>query len=60
MITTAPGEKEKSGIESETWEESQTKLEVFLQEKLCLETEKSTIESAIGPGRNKRKKDEPS
>ena len=60
VITTAPREKEKFGIESETWEESKTKLEVFLQEKLGLETEKITIESAIGSGRNKRKKDEPS
>ena len=60
VITTAPREKEKFGIESETWEESKTKLEVFLQEKLGLETEKITIDSAIGSGRNKRKKDEPS
>ena len=28
------GIKEKSGEESETWEESETKVKVFLQEKL--------------------------
>ena len=40
------GIKEKSGVESETWEKSKTKLEVFLQEKLGLETDEITIESA--------------
>ena len=36
------GIKEKSGVESETWEES----EVFLEEKLGLETDEITIERA--------------
>ena len=36
--------KEKCGVESETWEESETKVKVFLQEKLGLETDEITIE----------------
>ena len=40
------GIKEKSGAESETWEESETKVKVFLQEKLGLETDEITIERA--------------
>ena len=38
--------KEKSGVESETWEESETKVKVFLQVKLGLETEEIAIERA--------------
>ena len=38
------GIKEKSGVESETWEESETKVKVFLLEKLGLEADKITIE----------------
>ena len=37
------GIKEKSGVESETWEESEVKAKVFLQEKLGLETDEITI-----------------
>ena len=48
------GIKKKSGVESETWEESETKVKDFLQEKLGLETEKITIE------RKKREKEGPS
>ena len=33
------GIKENSGVETETWEESETKVKVFLQEKLGLETD---------------------
>ena len=40
------GIKEKSGVESETWDESETKVKVFLQEKLGLETDEITIERA--------------
>ena len=32
------GIKEKSGVESESWDESKAKVKVFLQEKLGLET----------------------
>ena len=38
------GIEEKPGIESETCEESQTKVKVFLKEKLGLETEEITTE----------------
>ena len=48
------GIKEKSEVESETWEESETKTKIFLQEKLGLETEGINIERA----RMIRKKDE--
>ena len=48
------GIKEKSEVESETWEESETKTKFFLQEKLGLETEGINIERA----RMIRKKDE--
>ena len=48
------GIKEKSGVESETWEESEAKVKVFLQEKLGLETDKTTTERAQRIG----KKDE--
>ena len=40
------GIKGKSGVESETWEESEIKVKVFLQEKLDLETNEITIERA--------------
>ena len=40
------GIKEKSGVESETWEESEAKVKVFLEEKLGLETDEITIERA--------------
>ena len=40
------GIKEKSGAESGTWEESEAKEKVFLQEKLGLETDEITIERA--------------
>ena len=33
------GIKENSGVENETWEESETKVKVFLKEKLGLETD---------------------
>ena len=38
------GIMEKSGVEKETWEERETKLEVFLQENLGLETDEISIE----------------
>ena len=38
------GIKEKSRVESETWEKSETTVKVFLREKLGLETDKITIE----------------
>ena len=50
------GIKEKSGVKSETWEESETKVKVFLQEKLCLETEEITIDRAHRIGRKKRER----
>ena len=40
------GIKAKSGAESKTWEESERKVKVFLQEKLGLDTEEITIERA--------------
>ena len=40
------GIKETSRVESKTWEESETKVKVFLQEKLGLETDEITIERA--------------
>ena len=40
------GIKEKSGLESETWDENKAKVKFFLQEKLGLETGKITIERA--------------
>ena len=40
------GIKEKSGVESETWQESETEEKVFLQKNLVLETEDITIEKA--------------
>ena len=40
------GIKEKSGVESETWEESEIEVKVFLQEKLGLDSDEITIERA--------------
>ena len=48
--------KEKSGVESETWEESETKVKVFLQEKLGLETDEITIERAHKIGKKEEGK----
>ena len=45
------GMKKKSGVESETWEESKAKVKVFLQEKLGLETDEITIERAHSVGK---------
>ena len=45
------GIKKKSGVESETWEESETKVKDFLQEKLGSGTEKITIERKEGKRR---------
>ena len=50
------GIKEKSGVENETWEESETKVKVFLQEKLGLETHEITIERAHRIVKNKEGK----
>ena len=44
--------KEKSAVESETWEESKAKVKVFLQEKLGLATNEITIERAHKIGKN--------
>ena len=50
------GIKEKSGVESETWEESEVKAKVFLQEKLGLETDEITIERAHRIGKKEEGK----
>ena len=50
------GIKEKSRVESETWEESETKVKVFLQEKLGLETDEITFERAHGIGKKEEGK----
>ena len=50
------GTKEKSGVESETWEENEIKVKVFLQEKLGLETDEITIERAHGIRKKKEGK----
>ena len=50
------GIKEKSGAERETWEESETKVKVFLQEKLDLETAEITIERAHRIGKKEEVK----
>ena len=50
------GIKEKSGVESEKWEESETKVKVFLQEKLGLETDEITIERAHRIGKKEEGK----
>ena len=53
------GIKEKSGVESETWEESETKVK-FFAEKLGLETDEITIERAHRIGKKEVGKDGPS
>ena len=50
------GIKEKSGVENETWEESETKMKVFLQEKLGLETDEITIERVNRAGKKEGEK----
>ena len=50
------GIKEKSGVKSEAWEESETKVKIFLQEKLGLETGEIIIERAHRIGRKKRER----
>ena len=50
------GMKEKSVVESETWEESETKVKVFLQEKLGLESDEITIERAHRIGKKEKGK----
>ena len=50
------GIKEKFGVESETWEENKTKVKVFLQEKLGLETDEITIERAHRIGKKEEGK----
>ena len=50
------GIKEKSGVESETWEESEAKVKVFLQEKMGLETDEITIERAHRIGKKEEGK----
>ena len=45
------GNKEKSGVATEAWEESEAKMKVFLQEKLGLETDELTIERAHRTGK---------
>ena len=50
------GIKEKSGVGSETWEESETKVKIFLQEKLGLETDEITIERAYRIGKKEKGK----
>ena len=53
------GIKEKSGVESETWEENEAKVKVFLQEKLGLETDEITIERAHRVGKKEEGKKGP-
>ena len=50
------GIKETSGVESETWEESEAKVKVYLQEKLGLETDKITIEKIYRIGKKQEGK----
>ena len=50
------GIREESGVESETWEESKSKMKVFLQEKLGLETDEIIIERATWDRKERRKK----
>ena len=53
------GIKEKTGVESETWEERETKVKVFLQKKLGLETDEITIERAHWIRKKKGEKEGP-
>ena len=50
------GIEEKSGVESETWKESETKVKDFLQEKLGLEIDEITIERAHRIGKKEELK----
>ena len=50
------GIKEKSGVESETWKESETNVKVFLQETLGLENDEITIERAHRIGKKEEGK----
>ena len=50
------GNKEKSGVETEAWEESEAKMTVFVQEKLGLETDKLTIERAHRTGKKEEER----
>ena len=50
------GVKEKSGVESETWQKIEAKVEASLQEKLGLETEEITIETAHSIGKKEEVK----
>ena len=50
------GIKEKSVVESETWEESKIKVKVFEQEKLGLEPDEITIERAHRIGKKEEGK----
>ena len=50
------GIKEKSGVESETWQKSEGKVEVSLQEKLSLETDEITIDTAHSIGKKEEGK----
>ena len=54
------GIKEKSGLESETWDENKAKVKFFLQEKLGLETGKITIERAHRIGKEEEGEKGPS
>ena len=50
------GIKWKSGVENEAWRESETKVKVFLQEKLGLETDEITIERVNRAGKKEGEK----
>ena len=50
------GVKEKSGVESETWQKIEAKVEASLQEKLGLETEEIAIETAHSIGKKEEVK----
>ena len=48
--------KEKSCVESEKWQESETKVKVFLEEKLGFQTDEITIDRTHRIGKKKREK----
>ena len=54
------GIKEKSCVESEKWQESETKVKFFLQEKLGFETDEITIDRTHRTGKKKWGKKGPS
>ena len=54
------GIKEKSCVESEKWQESETKVKVFLEEKLGFQTDEITIDRTHRIGKKKREKKGPS